>query len=89
MKYELQLFDYIISEYFNSKSKKPQLSKPEFIEWQKDLEREEERIKQSFMRLAFSSNDDKIIERQIQLYQQKLILISNHISQQVKYQRTT
>jgi len=85
VKYELQLFDYIISEYFNSKSKKPQLSKLEFLEWQKDLVSEEERIKQSFMRLAFGNNDDKIIERQIQLYQQKLILISNHISQQVGY----
>jgi hypothetical protein len=85
VKYELQLFDYIVSEYFNSKTKKPKLSKLEFLEWQKDLQREEERVKQSFMRLAFSNNDDKIIERQIQLYQQKLILISNHISQQVGY----
>tara|TARA_R110002012_G_scaffold252147_3_gene430812 strand:- start:20158 stop:21369 length:1212 start_codon:yes stop_codon:yes gene_type:complete len=85
VKYELQLFDYIVNEYFNSKNNRPPLKEEEFRIWAEDLEREEERIKQSFMMLAFSEIEDKIIERQIQLYQQKLILISNHISQQVGY----
>ncbi|ADR21201.1 hypothetical protein MATR_11710 [Marivirga tractuosa] len=81
MRYELQLFDYIVSNYINPVNKGSCLSKSEFDQWQIDLDKELERIQQALMMLVFSDHKDKIIERQIQLYQNKLILLSNEISQ--------
>ena len=81
MRYELQLFDYIVSNYINPVNKGSSLSKSEFNQWQIDLDKELERIQQALMMLVFSDHKDKIIERQIQLYQNKLILLSNEISQ--------
>lgn len=81
MRYELQLFDYIVSNYISPVNEGSSLSKSEFKQWQIDLDKEQERIQQALMMLVFSDYKDKIIERQIQLYQNKLILLSNEISQ--------
>ncbi|WMN06891.1 hypothetical protein QYS48_34130 [Marivirga arenosa] len=83
MRYELDLFDYIVSEYF--KNEKQQLSKLEFHEWKQNLLKEEERLRQSLMKMIFVNQEDKAIERQIQFYQHKLILISKEVVNKIEY----
>ena len=71
-----------VSNYLSSENNK-QLSKSEFYQWEQTFIKEQERIQNAFMDLGFSNNDDKIIERQIQLYQNKLILLSNELSKRI------
>lgn len=88
MRYELQMFDDFVSNYLNPDQEKQQLSNFEFQQCKQSFIKEQERIQHAFMMLAFSDYDDKTIERQIQLYQNKLILLSNEISQKIGAQTT-
>ncbi|WKK83395.1 hypothetical protein [Marivirga arenosa] len=76
------LFDYIVSR---SKNEKQQLSKSEFHEWKQNLLKEEERLRQSLMKMVFVNQDDQAIERQVQFYQHKLITISKEVANQIEY----
>jgi len=88
LRYELQKFDDFVSNYLSSENNK-QISTSEFQQWKQTFIKEQERIQNAFMALAFSNNDDKIIERQIQLYQNKLILLSNELSKRIGSQANT
>ncbi|MFQ3213280.1 MAG: hypothetical protein ACI9GZ_003392 [Bacteroidia bacterium] len=61
-----------------------QLEQSRFNGYIKSIYQEKSRIKNQLMHIAFSSLKDQVVERHIQTYQSKLIILSNQVTRTIK-----
>ena len=81
MKYELKWFDDLVTNLLSETFNHTDLSQSDFQQWYESLLKEKQRIQDALIVLAFSQYDEQLIERQIQLYQNKLILLIRAVSE--------
>jgi hypothetical protein len=83
MRYELEMFDDFVSNKLR-KNNTINITTAEIIDRIAAIPLEERRIKKALTDLAFSDLKEKTVERIIQVYQNKLIILSNDLTKKIE-----